>query len=231
MMASNSKTPKGWRGARTPKPVNGHFKACEAEWKAEIRKPIAKGAAPDGKKIAIGLRKLHEITGEPLFVQAATALQAYGLAGRSPGRSAERVWESNTPEWLSAPSLMFGLMMDARDKTGKMLTDRAAAAKAVARLGLTAPNSKTFDAAVEHLRKRYAKWEKEGFPQFELGEIGTIFVVPVEGRVPKEAFARCLPKEGKDVPNNLPWRKVIARGDVTVRVKSWRELPPNSAST
>jgi hypothetical protein len=230
-MASNSKAPKGRRGARTPKPVDAHLKACEAEWKAEIRRPTTKGSPPDGKKIATGLRELYEITGEPLFLQAAAALQAYGLAGRSPGRSAERVWESNTREWQSAPSLMFGLMMDARDKTGKMLTDRAAAAKAVARLGLTAPNSKTFDAAVDHLRKRYARWEKEGFPKFEPGEIGTIFVIPVEGRIPEEAFAQRLPKEGKEVPNNLPWRKVIARGDVTVRVKSWHELPPNSAST
>jgi hypothetical protein len=208
-----------------------HFKACEAEWKAEIRKPILKGATPDGKQIAADLRKLYDLTGEPLFKQTAVALQAYGLAGRSPGRSLEQLWESNTEEWLSAPSLMFCLMMDARDRTGKIMTDRAAAAKAVARLGLTAPNSKTFTAAVEHLRKRYAKWVKEGFPQFEPGEIGTVFVVPVEGRVPEEAFAQRLPREGKEVPNNLPWRKVIARGDVTVRVQSWRELPLNSANT
>ncbi|UPT88627.1 DUF2635 domain-containing protein [Bradyrhizobium barranii subsp. apii] len=230
-MAAVSKAPKKPRQPRLRKAdaeLDRHFKACEARWneaKLKAENPISRRVKPpDGKKIAAGLRQLYELTGDPLFKQAVMALDAYGLADGRPRDSVNRLWMRNSDEWNSAPSFMAAVIVDAEDRTGKKMSKRAAAAKVVAALRLPGTS---FERAVDILEEFYTDGMKGRFPQFESGEIGTIFVVPVDGREPEELRARYLPKEGKEVPNNLHWRSAIASGDVTARVKSWRKLPPN----
>jgi hypothetical protein len=244
-MAEVSKAPKGRREPRSPKPDaerDPYIRACKERWEnppvdeetgqapPKISTPFSKLVqAPDGKKIAAGLLQFYQVTGDPLFKEAALALAAYGLASGSPQNSAKRLWENSSIERMLATNLMSNHMAEAKDK-GKRLSVNKAAAKVVAQLRL----GSCFETEVKRLREFYADCLKgRCFPSFEQspGEIGTILVGPVEGREPEEAFARRLPKEGKEVPNNRQWRKIVARGDVTARVIGCRELPPEKGNT
>lgn len=203
-----------------------HYEGCRASWEAAPRivRPLPDAKAPDGKRIAADLNLLHELTGDPAFRSALLALKAYRLAGGAPRRSAEALWERTCPEWVLAPLLMFNVIEEAK-ANGTSLSERAAAASAVAKLKLPATS---FDAAVDALRKRYADAKRHGFPTFDQspGEVGKVLVIPIEGR------NQCgLPKEGAVVPNNLRWRQIIDRGDVSARVIGWCELAPNKTKT
>jgi hypothetical protein len=205
-----------------------HFNDCKARWEKRRRVDIygddlnaGDSEPPAGKHLADDLRRLHQLTGDPAFMEAGLALAAYGLAADEPGRSIKRLWKRSSPSYIYAPERVFELIRD------EGLSVRAAAAQAVAELELPAAS---FDAAVKGLSEEYADCLKNGFHMTEenAGDVGTVFVVPIEGRDP---FRFGLPRNGAEVPNNLHWRRAISRGDVTVRYSSWKKLPPNNSKT
>lgn len=208
------------RGPRRRAIPDSRYLAAKARWERAraagelIASPIPKGTeAPDSARMAVDLRRLFDLTGDPAFETALHALKAYGLDAASPRDGVDRYWERTVPEWAMSLQLMFNLMMHWKDREERSSV-RAAAAEAAARLKLPAVS---FDGIVKKLTDRYFEAAKaNSFPmpdQKTLGEIGMIRAVPVEGR-----DAHGLPKEGANVLNNCQWRRAIARGDVSARI-------------
>ena len=167
--------------------------------------------------VAVGLQRAANATGDPAFTDALAALKAYGLDGGSPKRSYNKVRSAvfGDDDRGYLENMKHLLEYEARN-----YSSITAAAEGIASSYFYDADS--FDAAVQRLRKLYAAWQREGFPDQPLdwhqGDLGYAVVVrPVEHvRVPLPAtrVTGFLEDGGRKVPYTNYWRHRFRDGDV-----------------
>lgn len=165
----------------------------------------------------VGLTRLFELTGDPLYKWPLAAMRATGLDnGWEIARFAEK------SDWRLALIAIHGLI------SNREITTIAAARKVAVKFAFDG----TFRSVVDRLRLDYPDAAKHGFPKpAALGAIGKLFVVPLDGHtflmngrkiddfpdhVRENALAK-VPATGAEVVDNLYWRQAFDRGEVMVR--------------
>lgn len=214
-----------WRAKKAER-----WKEMQALYRKKVKrfdiygKPLESGAPPEkdvsGHDVCLGLERAYTATGDPLFADAISALQAYGLHQGKPRKSYSdariECWGDDGHRLLES---MRWLIDNPRLIDNRRYSIRAAAERVAAENPSLEHN--TFDAQVGELRARYSTWKRSGFalqPNRDRGNVGyCVHVRPALGRrVHFPASREVLPDEGAIVPFTAYWRRRFADGDVEI---------------
>lgn len=196
-----------WQKNRLQRPKRDWYK--ERITADSPRKPV------DGRRLAEDLRRIHSLTGDPIFGHAREVLVAYGLAAGPPLASAKRVWRSLPPHYHSDLEELLESEERQAKKEGRRFSLREAAEEAVASCGV---HGASFDSAVDEVRKRYAQARRAGlsmYPRTISGATGRSVKVLADYR--DSTWRRPQPDQNGLLPDDRDTRNALYRGEITVR--------------
>ena len=171
-----------------------------------------KSVPVDGKKLSEDLRRLHRLTGDPIFLVSRTVLHSYGLDQNAPRRSAKSFRGMKLDEELAIYKMRRAI--ERARRSGKKLSVRAVVEKCASDLRSHA----SFDTSVQRLLRLYAVAKSKQFkigPLLEGDTFAKIHVAPVGGLYGPGPTP--LPPEGAVFNDTKRWRVMFYGGRVSVR--------------